>query len=143
MTIINRKAFVPYQPEDVYRLVNDVEAYADFLPWCSDVTLLEQQENSLTARLNLSVGSMQQSFTTRNTMEYGKRVDMQLVDGPFRHFYGYWTFDAVDGGCAVELYVNYEFKNRLMQYLLQGFFYKAIDKMMEAFIGRMREIYGE
>lgn len=142
MPQVKQTAVMPYRPEDVYLLVNDIESYPDFLPWCSNATITAQDEDSLSATLALSLGSIKQVFTTRNMMQYGKRIDMRLVEGPFKHLYGYWLFSAADNEqcCHIELSLDYEFENSLIQYLVSGLLDKALHKMMDAFVNRLHNI---
>ncbi|SMN11039.1 Putative oligoketide cyclase/dehydratase or lipid transport protein YfjG [uncultured Candidatus Thioglobus sp.] len=144
MSAIYRSKVVTYAPEDMYLLVNNIAAYPEFLPRCVSAEILSQQEDRLTATLSLSIGGIRKSFTTNNTMQYGRRIDMQLADGLFKELSGYWVFDVTnDGYCHIRFYMCYEFENKIVQYTIGKAFYKVFDAMMDAFLKRAKEIYGE
>ena len=143
MTEISKATVVPYTPEEMYVLVNDIESYPAFLPWCSAAKILTQQEESLTATLSLALGKIKQSFTTENTMQDGSRIEMQLVDGPFKHLSGYWKFNPEDEqSCHIQLHMNFEFKNKIIKHTLGKVFYKVMDSLVDSFVQRAQEIYG-
>lgn len=143
MTEINKIREVPYTPRQMYDLVNDIESYPLFLPWCRDASILERQAASVTATLSLSLGGIRQSFTTKNTLYDGQRIAMQKVNGPFRELYGYWEFNPHHEYCQVRLYICYEFENTLLKYLLGKVFYKVADKLVEAFEQRAQHVYDQ
>lgn len=143
MTEINRAAVVTYTAEQMYLLVNDIESYPEFLPWCVDAKIIERQKHMLRATLSMAASKIKQSFTTKNTMQYGSRIDIQLLHGPFKYLSGHWNFNASnDGGCHVQLYIHYEFENKFMQYVLGGLLYKLLDTMVCAFVKRADNVYG-
>ena len=143
MTEISKTTVVPYTPEEMYVLVNDIESYPAFLPWCSAAKILTQQEESLTATLSLALGKIKQSFTTENTMQDGSRIEIQLIEGPFKHMSGYWKFNPEDEqSCHIQLQMNYEFKNKIIKYALGKVFYIVMDTLVESFVQRAQQIYG-
>ncbi|MCH8079845.1 MAG: type II toxin-antitoxin system RatA family toxin [Proteobacteria bacterium] len=143
MTEISKTAVVPYTPSEMYALVNDIESYPVFLPWCTTAKILSKQEESLIATLTLAMGKIKQSFTTENTMREGSRIDMQLIDGPFKHLSGYWKFNPEDQqSCHIQLHMNYEFKNKIIKYALGKVFYIVMNTLVESFVQRAQQIYG-
>lgn len=144
MTEISKTTIVPYTPSEMYILVNDIESYPVFLPWCTAAKILHQQEESLTATLSLALGKIKQSFTTENTMQDGTRIEMQLIDGPFKHLSGYWKFNSEDEqSCYIQLHMNFEFRNKIVKHTLGKAFYKVIDTLVESFVLRAQQIYGD
>lgn len=138
-----RSALVPYSSAQMYALVNEVERYPEFLPWCRGATVLDRGDESVTARLTLSRGGVAGSFTTRNELEPHQRVSMRLVDGPFKTLEGTWTFKSIgDAGCRVELDVRFEMKNALTGLLLGKAFEESCNRLVESFTARAREVYG-
>ena len=128
----------------MFALVNDVESYPGFLPWCSAAGIESAGENHLVATITLSLGKLQQSVTTRNTLQPGKRIDMELVRGPLRHMRGAWRFDDVgDGNCRVSLELNFEFKNKILKLALDKAFGRLSYASVDAFRNRARQVYGE
>ncbi len=143
MTEISKTTVVPYTPNEMYALVNDIESYPAFLPWCIAAKILSKKEESLIASLSLAMGKIKQSFTTENTMREGLRIDIRLIDGPFKHLSGYWKFNPEDEqSCHIQLHMNYEFKNKIIKYALGKVFYIVMNTLVESFVQRAQQIYG-
>ena len=92
MPTIQRSALVPHSAQKMFDLVNDVESYPQFLPWCSGAATLESSEQQYTARVEMKKGPLSQHFTTRNVLTPGTQINMSLVDGPFKKLQGQWQF---------------------------------------------------
>ena len=134
---------MPFTSGQMFALVNDVESYPEFLPWCSAAGIEGTGENHLVATITLSLGKIQQSVTTRNTLQPGKRIDMELVRGPLRHMRGAWRFDDVDSSnCRVSLDLNFEFNNRILKLALDKAFGHLSYASVDAFRNRARQVYG-
>ena len=143
MTITHRSATVPYSAEEMFALVNDIESYPSFLPWCSDARVSAREDTRLRASISLRIGKLSQTFSTQNTMEPGRRISVELLHGPFSHLHGHWRFDPLpDGGCVVRLEMDFEFKNRVLKLALEKGFHMIANSLVDAFTARAREIYG-
>ena len=143
MTEISKTTLVPYTSNEMYVLVNDIESYPSFLPWCTEAKILSQQEESLTATLSMALGKIKQSFTTENTMQDGSRIDIQLIEGPFKHLSGYWRFIQEDEqSCHIHLHMHFEFKNKIIKHTLGKAYYKVMDTLVESFVQRAQQVYG-
>lgn len=143
MTEISKTTVVPYTPYEMYLLVNDIESYPVFLPWCTAAKILNKQEQGLTATLSLAIGKIKQSFTTENTMQDGSRIDMKLIDGPFKHLRGYWKFNPENEECChIQLHMDFEFKNKIIKHTLGKAFHKVVDTMVDCFVERAEQVYG-
>ncbi len=143
MTEISKTAVVPYTPSEMYALVNDIESYPVFLPWCTAAKITRKKDESLVATLSLAMGKIKQSFTTENTMREGSRIDMRLIEGPFKHLTGYWKFNPEDEqSCHIQLHMNYEFKNKIIKYTLGKMFYTVMNTLVESFVQRAQQVYG-
>jgi|TARA_B100000959_G_scaffold132100_1_gene138459 ribosome-associated toxin RatA of RatAB toxin-antitoxin module len=128
----------------MYSLVNDIEAYPDFLPWCTDANIISSDEATLTASISISAGKIKKIFTTLNTMKEGISINMTLIKGPFKELNGQWIFqDNSEGGSTVSLEMQFEFKNKLLKYTFGIAFEKIIDSLVDVFIERANVIYGE
>jgi ribosome-associated toxin RatA of RatAB toxin-antitoxin module len=128
----------------MYDLVNDIESYPEFLPWCTHAEVYNRKPESLTASVSLATGRIKQTFTTENVMEVGKRIDVRLISGPFNYLTGYWKFqDTADNYCNVELKMDFEFKNKLLKLTLSGVFSQFVNSLVSSFIKRAIEIYGQ
>ncbi len=96
MTTINKFALVPYTPAQMFALVDDIEAYPQFLPWCKRTRVLSRTEDEVRATIELSRGGVEKAFTTCNRNQKDKMIEMRLVEGPFKRLDGFWRFDASD-----------------------------------------------
>ena len=140
---IEQSAVLPYTPAQMYALVNDVESYPQFLPWCQSAQLLSKSEHELRASLALSKAGVQQKLTTRNVMHPDERIEMQLVEGPFKKLSGIWTFQSQGAEqTLVRLVMEFEFKNRLIAIALGKLFDEITGTMVKAFCDRAHAIYG-
>lgn len=143
-SVFQKRATVPHSALEMYRLVNDVRAYPDFLPWCKRADILEQKEGEMVARLVLAVGRIRFSMVTRNRYREGRDIRMQLVEGPFKILEGCWEFQDRDTGpgCEIGLRMEFEFRSILAKYTLGMAFNAVIHSLVECFIRRARALPG-
>ncbi|MBV7299041.1 SRPBCC family protein [Enterovibrio paralichthyis] len=142
MPRITRSALVPYSAEQMFKLVNDVEAYPAFLPGCAGSRVLEASDSSMTASVDVSKAGIRKTFTTRNELVKGEAIKMELVDGPFRKLVGGWHFTSLDvDACKIELNLDFEFTNGLVEMAFGKIFNELAMNMVKAFTQRAREIY--
>ena len=143
MIEIRRSALVPYTPAQMFDLVNDVEAYPKRFAWCSGSHVSERGENMLVARLDLKLASFNQSFTTRNTLDRPHRLQMSLVDGPFRSLEGLWTFTALgDSGCKIAFALDIDYAGWLGASAIKLGFQGLASCMVEDFSREAKRTYG-
>lgn len=143
MRKVNRSALVPYSAREMFSLVDDIESYPEFVPWCNDATVESRSDESVVATLELHKGPISKHFTTRNTPRGFEAIDMELVGGPFRQLSGGWRFREVENqGCRVSLELDFEFENKLVDMMFGAFFKDAGDSLVDAFTTRAREVYG-
>lgn len=127
----------------MYKLVNDIESYPEFLPWCHEATILNRETDKLTASLYLATGKISQSLTTENTLQPDQRIDMNLVEGPFKFLRGTWLFEQYGGqSCKVSINMDFEFSNRLIKFALDKMFGHIINTLIDTFTNRAFQIYG-
>ena len=142
MPQISRSALVPFSVEQMYTLVNDVDAYPQFLPGCTGSRILENSDTSMTAAVDVSKAGISKTFTTRNTLTDNQSIHMQLVDGPFRQLTGGWRFVSLgDDACKVELSLEFEFTNMLVEMAFGRVFKELASSMVQAFTQRAKEVY--
>jgi ribosome-associated toxin RatA of RatAB toxin-antitoxin module len=133
MKRITRSAIVEHPAEEMYGLVDDIESYPAFLPWCRDARV-EQSDGRKRATLTVGLRGLRQSFTTVNRNRPGEAIDMALVEGPFREFSARWRFRALAAqACAIEFTLEYEFASRALGRLLEPLFDHIADTMVDAF----------
>jgi ribosome-associated toxin RatA of RatAB toxin-antitoxin module len=143
MTTIHKSALVRYSAEQMYELVNDVESYPEFLPWCASARVIWQNNDRLKATIALSIGKVKQAFTTENLMEEGRRIEMNLVEGPFKYLQGTWRFQPLGaGGCEVSLHLDFEFATMLLGLAFGRAFNQVASSLVDAFCQRATQRYG-
>lgn len=143
MPIVKRARTVPYSCEQMYALVNQVENYSEFLPYCSDSKVHHRDQDEVQATLVIGAAGMSKSFTTRNRLQVNKMIEIRLVDGPFSHLEGFWRFDPVDTGCKISFDLEFEFAGKIFSMLLGPIFDQVTDKMVDAFCDRAEVVYGK
>lgn len=141
MKRIARSAIVEHPASEIYGLVENIEAYPQFLPWCSAAQVHERVPGRTRATLTVGVGGLSHAFTTLNDTRPGEAIDMHLVSGPFRRFEGRWRFVALaPDACRIEFSLQYEFSSRVLGKVLSPLFDGMADSMVEAFVRRAREV---
>lgn len=141
MTIVKKSRVVPYTCEQMYNLVNDIESYAEFIPYFTSSVVHHRDCDEVQATLYISAAGISKSFTTRNRLQQNKMIEMRLVDGPFSHLEGFWRFDQVEDGCLISLDLEFEFAGRMFSMLLGPVFEQVTDKMVDAFCDRAVGLY--
>ncbi len=141
MIRIARSALVPYRADRMYAIVADVRAYPLFLPWCRSVEVAEQSPTETRATLHLDYHGIRQRFTTRNTHDAPRSIDLDLVDGPFRHLDGLWVFSDLGApGSKVELTLSYEFSSGVLERVVGPAFNHIANSLIGAFIRRADQL---
>lgn len=141
-TTIERQVDVPFSALQMYALVNDIDAYPDFLPWCEQTRILQASGDEVEASITLKKGAIRKTFVTRNHNEPGSRIVVTLVDGPFRHLDGFWGFeDLPDGGSRVTLDMRFEFSNRLLERAIGPVFREIVKNLVGSFRKRAFQVY--
>jgi len=127
----------------MFAVVNDVEAYRNYLPWCDEARILARRDNHMVASLSLSAGRVRHSLTTSNTLQPGRRIDMQMLEGPFRYLEGCWQFKPQGfQSCEVSLQLDFEYRNRLLKLALDQLLRKIANSLIGSFTRRADLLYG-
>jgi len=147
MKTVHKSVLIWYSAEEMFALVTDVPSYPAFLPWCDQASVLTEDEAGMTARVGIAFGGIKQGFTTRNTHVAGRRVHLQLIDGPFSKLEGHWEFTPVGAegqrACKVDLTLQYDFDNFALAALVGPVFGKIAGSLVDAFVKRASQVYGE
>lgn len=143
MTVVQKSRIVNFSCEQMFNLVNDVEHYSEFLPYCAESIVLHRNEDEVQATLLITAAGVKKSFTTRNRHQLNKMIEIRLVDGPFSHLEGFWRFDEVPEGCKISFDLEFEFAGRMFSMLLGPVFEQVTNKMVDAFCERAESLYGE
>lgn len=143
MTHVYREALVPYTQQQMYDLVNNVHDYPTFLPWCKSVRVLEQNEKIIKATLLLAKGGIHKTFTTKNSLTPFERIDIDLIDGPFKKLSGHWRFlTQPSGQTKVSVDLEFEFSSRILALLLEPVFTEVSHTLVSAFTKEAHRRYG-
>jgi ribosome-associated toxin RatA of RatAB toxin-antitoxin module len=139
---IDRQALVPFTANQMYAVVEDVESYCRFLPWCKSSRVVSRTPTETVASLDVSTGPLHTKFTTRNRLDPPGRIALELVEGPFRELKGEWSFEPIaDKGAKVRLQLQFAFANPLNALVLEPVFEHVSRSLVDAFVRRAREIY--
>ena len=140
--VIERSALVNYSAQQMFDLVNDIEAYPSYMAGCENAQILERGDDWLTAKLDLAKAGLHQSFTTRNTLNAPHSMTMELVNGPFKTFRGIWQFTALsEGSCEVKFHLEFEFSNFLIGMAAGPMLSQLAGEQVDAVCLRARSIY--
>lgn len=143
MTQVKKTRIVSYSPTEMFDLVNAVEHYPEFLPYCAESQIHHRDQDEVQATLVIAAAGMHKSFTTHNRLQTNKMIEIRLIDGPFKHLEGYWRFDEVPEGCQISFDLEFEFSGNLMGLLLGPVFEQIANKMVDAFCDRAKAVYDQ
>ncbi len=142
MVRVDRSALVMHSAEQMFDLVNNVEAYPRFLPWCASAEVVSVDETAMEARLNVAKAGFKYSFVTRNELHRPERISMSLVEGPFSELQGEWVFTALnDEACKVSLQLEFDFTGRLTGLAMSKVFNQIAVAMVDAFCVEADKVY--
>ena len=135
---------LPYSREQMFDLVADVERYPEFLPWCVACRIKRwESPTAFTADLIIGFKMFRERFTSRVGLDRPKRIDVSYQEGPFRYLNNHWRFEETDdGGCAIDFYIDFEFKSKTLQKMIGTLFNEAVRRMVNAFEHRAFALYG-
>ena len=146
MKNLHKSVLLWHSADEMFALVTDVARYPEFLPWCSSARVLETLPDGMTAEIGMKVAGLSQAFTTRNTHENGRSVQMQLVSGPFSRLSGGWRFTPLGTGseraCKVELELHYGFSSAALAAVVGPVFDRIAASLVDAFAKRADQVYG-
>ncbi|KAF3996246.1 type II toxin-antitoxin system RatA family toxin [Glaciimonas immobilis] len=143
MAVVHKTVLLGYSAEQMFALVERVEDYPLFLPWCGGVDVRERVNNKLIATLNIHYHGIKQSFTTENINTAPVEMQMRLVEGPFKHLDGTWTFKSLRAdACKIEFDLHYEFSNKILDKLIGPVFSMIANSFVDSFCKRADVVYG-
>lgn len=142
MVKVEKNVLVPHSAEQMFTLVDRVEDYQAFLPWCGGIDLIERSEKTTTATIYIDYHGLKQSFTTQNQKQFPNKMEMQLKDGPFKHFNGQWRFIALnENACKIEFILEYEFSNALLGKIISPVFSHIANTFVDSFVTRAEQVF--
>lgn len=143
MTTISKSALVTYSPEQMFKLIDDIEAYSGFLPWCGKATEISRDEKNVEASILISHSGLNKEFTTQNKNTAFEKIEMHLVNGPFKKLDGVWLFEPLgETACKISLNLEFEFSSKIISITLGPVFSKIANSLVDAFIKRADTVYG-
>ena len=135
MFTIKKQAIVFHSKERMFELVDQVEDYPTFLPWCGETEVLARNKDITRAKINIRFKGIKQSFTTENHKTYPNKMVINLIDGPFKKLEGEWRFIEIEEGSSrIELELNYEFKNFILEKLISPAFSVIANTFIDSFV---------
>jgi ribosome-associated toxin RatA of RatAB toxin-antitoxin module len=144
MREVRRSALIAQPPQRMFALINDIESYPQFLPWCTSAHVQSRTDREIIATIGVRRGVLNSKFTTRNELTADRRIGMRLVSGPFKTLDGEWTLTPVDlpqqPGCRVDLLLRFSFANRLTAMVFEPLFEETAASLVDAFVTRARAL---
>ncbi|HEY4342291.1 MAG TPA: type II toxin-antitoxin system RatA family toxin [Steroidobacteraceae bacterium] len=144
MREVRRTALIGQTPERMFALINDIESYPQFLPWCTSAHVQSRTDRELIASIGVRRGPLNSQFTTRNELTANRHISMRLVSGPFKTLEGDWTLTPVEvpgqPGCRVDLVLRFAFANRLAAVVFEPLFEDTAASLVDAFVARARAL---
>ena len=140
MPTVTKSVLVAHSAERMFELVDAVEDYPQFLPWCSGTKVIERTGDVTRARIDIDYHGLKTSFTTRNRKEAPRRMQLELEEGPFDRLEGRWTFTPLGGeGTRVELSLDYQLASRAASRVLAPVFGQIMETLVDSFVERADE----
>ena len=119
----------------IFNLINNIEEYPKFLPWCKKTEVTKESENSQIGKIFISKSFINWSFSTKNIIDRNKSISLSLIDGPFDKLDGSWNFKEIDdNNTLVSLEINYKFKNSLIELSIEPIFTTIMNSILESFV---------
>lgn len=142
MTVVQKSALVRYSAQQMFDLVNDIEAYPQFLPWCSGSRIIKRIDDIVEAELLISKGGFKKSFSTRNRVDSGGKITVSLLDGPFSYLEGVWNFMPLrEDASKISLDLEFEMSGKLASLAFGAVFNQICNTMVSSFTNRAKQIY--
>lgn len=143
MALVQKSVLIAHSAQEMFDLVEDIESYPSFLPWCSRTRVDFRDARKTVATLHVSYLAVRSHFTTENDKERPSRMTLKLVDGPFRQLEGLWHFKALaERACKIEFQLSYEFSSKLLEKMIGPVFGQITTTFVDAFVKRADDVYG-
>lgn len=134
---------MPYTCEQMFDLVAGVDKYPEFLPWCLASRITKREGNVFYADLVIGYKMVRERFGSRVTTLRPDHIHVEYLSGPMKHLSNHWRFiPQPDGTCLIDFYVDFEFRNPVLQKMIAVFFGEAVKRMVGAFEARAQRLYG-
>jgi ribosome-associated toxin RatA of RatAB toxin-antitoxin module len=142
MADVKKNVIVHHSVDQMFHLVDRIEDYPLFLPWCGGSKVMERTPEITRASILIKYHGINQNFTTQNTKTYPGRIDLKLIDGPFKTLDGSWIFKAINkDACSIEFHLHYEFSNFILDKLISPVFSQIANTFVDGFVTQADKIY--
>jgi ribosome-associated toxin RatA of RatAB toxin-antitoxin module len=142
MTVVQKSALVKFSAQQMFDLVNDIEAYPLFLPWCSGSRIIKRDDDVVEAEIVIAKGGFRKAFSTRNKIDHGGRITVSLLDGPFSYLEGVWNFMPLrEDASKISLDLEFEMSSKLASLAFGTVFHQICNTMVSAFTSRAKDVY--
>jgi ribosome-associated toxin RatA of RatAB toxin-antitoxin module len=143
MAVVHKSVLLPYSAEQMFALVDKIEDYPKFLPWCGGADVRTREGNKVVAMLTINYHGVKQSFSTENTNTPPTSINMVLIEGPFKQLHGTWNFKPLrEDACKIEFELHYEFSSRVLEQLIGPVFNFIANSFVDSFCKRAEVVYG-
>jgi ribosome-associated toxin RatA of RatAB toxin-antitoxin module len=143
MALVEKSVLIENSAQQMFDLVDRVEDYPKFLPWCSESRLEYRDEKKIIATLHINYLNVKSHFTTENEKEIPLWMSIRLIDGPFRRLEGMWRFKPLaENACKIEFQLSYEFSSKVLEKLIGPVFSQIANTFVDAFVKRAAHVYG-
>lgn len=143
MAVVKKSVLIEHSSQQMFDLVDRVEDYPQFLPWCSHTRCEFRNDRKTVATLHINYRSVKSHFTTENDKESPLWMKIKLVDGPFRQLDGLWRFKPLaDHACKIEFQLSYEFSSKMFEKAIGPVFSQIANSFVDAFVKRANEEHG-
>ena len=143
MAMVEKSVLIEHSAQQMFDLVDEVEDYPGFLPWCSQTRVDFRDASRTVATLHINYRSVKSHFTTENEKEIPLRMRIKLIDGPFRRLEGLWHFRPLaENACKIEFRLSYDFSSKMFEKVIGPVFSQIANTFVDAFVRRADEVYG-
>ena len=144
MNYIKKKESINTDVRTIFNLINQIDKYSDFLPWCKKSKIISDTNNAMIGVITVSKNFADWTFTTKNNYIINKKIDLRLVDGPFSHLSGCWNFSEIDkNNTLINFNLEYEFSNKIIELTLKPVFSSIMSSILDSFISEAFKIKNE
>ncbi|OAI11751.1 ubiquinone-binding protein [Methylomonas lenta] len=143
MSVVQKSALVKFSAQQMFDLVDDIESYPQFLPWCSGSRVLRREDDIVEGEIQIAKAGFHKSFATRNRLDRGGRIQISLLDGPFKSLEGFWSFMPLrEDASKISLDLEFEIAGKLASLAFGPVFNQICNTMVSSFTQRAKAIYG-
>jgi ribosome-associated toxin RatA of RatAB toxin-antitoxin module len=143
MAVVHKSVLLGYSAEQMFALVDNIEDYPQFLPWCGGTQVKQREGDKVIAVLTINYHGVKQTFSTENTNTPPTSINMALIEGPFKHLNGTWSFKPLrSDACKIDFELHYEFSSKVLEQLIGPVFTMIANSFVDSFCKRAETVYG-